>query len=500
MIPPPNTALENGPILIPLGDTMIGVHKAPFAALLVTTLATADVPEVEVEFELGSIESRDGKTYPTELGRIEVPENRSVDGGRTISLAFLRVRSPSENPGPPVFLLAGGPGGSSIHAVRQHVTGGGSFYLDLIGGDIIGIDQRGTGLSRPNLSTDTKFDLSLEEPGDPEEILAVMRAACREEAARFRAKGVDLDGYTTVESADDIEVVRRALGYEKIALWGESYGTHLAMAMIRRHGAHVDRAVMNGPEGPNHTVKLPSSTQHGLELLAEKVRLDPVLGEEIPDLVGLVKTVLDRLEEAPVYVELGDHRVGVSKFDVQRWIANNIGLVRGYAEKVPAMVAWMADEDFEPIAQQLLEERRDSEIGSAMPFLMDSASGMTAARAEQVAREAEETLLSDTVNFPMSHLAEAWGAPDLGDAFRGPLRSDVPVLFLVGDLDSRTPLRNAEELMEHLPNSHLIVVENAGHDVNFVQSGLRDAWSDFLAGREVTMTRVEAPKPKFELP
>ena len=60
------------------------------------------------------------------------------------------------------------------------------------------------------------------------------------------------------------------------------------------------------------------------------------------------------------------------------------------------------------------------------------------------------------------------GIPDLGDEFRSTLRSHVPVLFICGDLDARTPLANAQDLMGGLPNSRLVVVENAGHDLDLL--------------------------------
>ena len=52
---------------------------------------------------------------------------------------------------------------------------------------------------------------------------------------RRASSGVSPSGYTTVQSADDLEDLRRALGARKIDLWGISYGTHLAMAAMRRH-------------------------------------------------------------------------------------------------------------------------------------------------------------------------------------------------------------------------------------------------------------------------
>lgn len=464
--------------------------------LLLAPITAQEIVEPSKEI----LQARSGDEIPLELGYVEVPENRKDPESRTISLAVLRAKSPLENPGPPVFMLAGGPGGSSLDMVRSLLSGGGPMFLRMLGGDLVAIDQRGVGRSRPNLETETLFPIPLEPPTDPEELLKIIRRTCREEAGRWRKEGVDLAGYTTVESADDIDVVRRAFGYEKIVLWGESYGTHLALSTIRRHGEHVARAVLIGPEGPDHTLKLPTYTQEGLEAVAKLVSADPKLSAAVPDLVGMLEKVIDRLREAPVVVEVDGVEVGIGAFDVQTVVALALGRTRGGVDRIPALVKAMHDGDFSDVAEEVLSERRGWGIRSAMQMVMDSASGASEERRRRIAREAKTCLLGDVINFPFGDLAEAWGAPDLGPEFRAPLVSEVPVLFLVGDLDSRTPVRNARELLTGLPNAHLIVIAHAGHDVNWIQKEIRDAWGAFLAGKEVTVTEVTAPLPSWVPP
>src|SRR4029453_4225692 len=101
---------------------------------------------------------------------------------------------------------------------------------------------------------------------------------------------VDLTGYNTNESADDLDDLRKALGVNQISLWSISYGTHLAFATIRRHPQSIHRAILAGPEGPDHTYKLPSNIQKPLEDLAAVIKADPVVGKEIPDFLGLMKS------------------------------------------------------------------------------------------------------------------------------------------------------------------------------------------------------------------
>lgn len=474
---------------------------AAVAAVVVFTAGGSVVQAAGDEPVTERIKSRDGNEIEVEYGWLDVPENRDKSDTRSITLAYMRVRYPMDDPGTPVFPLAGGPGGSSIDIVKRNLVGGGRFYLGLLGGDVVAIDQRGVGASRPELSSDTRFETPVGEPGDRAQILARMRDVCREEAARWRADGVDLDGYTTKESADDIDAVREALGYDKISLWGESYGTHLALATIRRHEAHIDRAVLVGPEGPDHTMKLPSATEAGLRRVAELVAEDPWLSEDIPDFMEMVISVLERLEDAPVYVDVDGESIGISKFDLQCELAQAIGILHGNnCLRVPARIKAMADGDFEEFARELRQSRHESGVGSVMQMIMDCASGASPARLRQIEEEAENCLLGDAVNFPFDGLAEAWGAPDLGETFRGPLRTEVPILFLTGDVDSRTPTRNAEELMADMPNAHLIEVENAAHDLNWLQPELRELWSRFLAGEAPEISRVVGPKVKFERP
>jgi len=449
------------------------------------------------ELRKESVQLRGGESIDADSGRIKVPENRSKKNSRDISLAFLRVPSPLKEPGPPVFMLAGGPGGSSIDMVKRHMAGGGRPILEMLRGDLIGIDQRGVGQSHPNLDSTTRYGFPLDEPGDPGKMLKIIQSRCKAEAKRWQNEGVDLTGYTTVESADDIDAVRRALGYDKIVLWGESYGSHLALATIRRHEAFIARAVLICPEGPDHTLKLPSDAQGVLERIAALVKADAAWDKRIPDLIRLLKSVLDRLDKAPVVVDVDGDRVGISKFDVQCVIADKLSRSRRGIDQIPATIHSMAEGDFGTVAREIVDFRRSYGIESAMAMIMDSASGVSKSRSARIAKEAKSCLLGDASNFPYPHVGTAWGSPDLGEAFRRPVKSEVPVLMIVGELDARTTVENARELMAHLPRSNLVVVSNFSHDVPWGVGEIRKHWHDFLSGKDVGEKKVTGPAIKF---
>lgn len=438
-----------------------------------------------------------------EFGTLLVPENRTNPESNLIELAFVRFKSTAKNPGPPIVYLAGGPGGSGIFTAK-----GSRFPLFMALreiGDVIAFDQRGTGYSKPNLGCFDQLSLPLDVAPTREAVIKQLRASSRNCAQYWRdIQRVDLTGYNTNESADDLDDLRKALGVNQISLWSISYGTHLAFATMRRHPQSIHRAILAGTEGPDHTYKLPSNIQKHLEELVAVIQADPQVGKEIPDFLGLMKSVFDRLDAKPETVEITDPRtklkvkVIVNKFVMQFIVANNIGTT--VTARFPALFYRASKGDFTNPAQVWLDQSR-SEIGSAMSYMMDCASGQTAARREQIAREAKGTLLEDIFNFPFPDVCTEWNAPDLGDEFRAPLKSDVPVLFISGTLDARTPISNAEEYRKGFSNSTHMIIEGAVHsDPLFLSSPkIKEGMMEFLRGQPVTATKIQAAPMKFVL-
>jgi len=476
--------------------------------LLVTCLLLASSADAQqkagtLKLKPYTFENANKEKVEAEFGTLFVPENRSNPESNLIELAFVRFKSTAKNPGPPIVYLAGGPGGSGIGTAT-----GSRFPLFMALreiADVIAFDQRGTGYSKPNLGCFERLAMPLDVAPTREAAIKELRENARGCVSYWRdIQRVDLTGYNTNESADDLEDLRKALGANQISLWSISYGTHLAFATMRRHPKSIHRAILAGTEGPDHTYKLPSNIQKHLEDFAAVIKADPQIGKDIPDFLGLMKSVFDRLDAQPETVEITDPRtklkvkVIVNKFVMQYIVANNIGTT--VTARFPALFYRASKGDFTNPAQVWLDQSR-SEIGSAMSFMMDCASGQTAARRQRIEREAKGTLLEDIFNFPFPDICEEWKAPDLGDTFRAPLRSDVPVLFISGTLDARTPVSNAEEYRTGFSNSTHMIIEGAVHsDPLFLSSPkIKDGMMEFLRGQPVTVTKITAPPMKFAL-
>lgn len=441
-----------------------------------------------------------GEPVQAEMGHLKVPENRYRRNSRLIELSFVRFKNTSTNAGPPIVYLAGGPGSSGIAAAR-----GPRFPLFMAMrevGDVIVLDQRGTGISEPNMACTEPLDFPIEKPPTRAAVAELIRQRSAQCAARLKNQGVDLTGYNTNESADDLEDLRRALCAPKISLWAISYGTHLALTTLKRHESSISRAILAGIEGPEHTVKLPSNIQKHLEHIDRLVKNDPELSKTIPSFVGLVREVLDRVERDPPVVETTDPvskqriKVTLTKFVLQFLTSTLFGSAEN---ALPRLYYQASKGDFSQAAARwagFIGPRPS--IGSAMSFMMDCYSGVPPARAKQIASEAKSTLLGDIMDFPIPDVCGAWTG-SIGPSFWAPVRTKVPTLFISGTFDVRTPTTNAEEVRKGFANSEHLIIEGAVHsDPLFLSSPkIKDVMLEFMSGKNVSTHLITLPPLRF---
>jgi pimeloyl-ACP methyl ester carboxylesterase len=449
----------------------------------------------------------DGKKLSAELGRVQVPESRRRPNGKKITLSFVRLKSTAARPGHPVVWVEGGPGVPAI-LLMEAVPSQREFLLKLRAiGDVIVFDQRGIGRSEPNLTCPEKIEwtdeaLKVAFVGDrlyPETVGYARRCA-----EHWRREGVDLAAYNTVESADDIDDIRAAIGADKINLVGFSYGTHLTLATIRRHGDRVHRATIMGPAGPDHLRKLPSDVQLQLEKISALAKKDPAIRAKVPDLIGLMKRVLRRLEKKPISVELRDTKdskprvVKVGRLALEIITFADFGDTRDIPT-FPLLYYSLSRGDTSVLARFVRKRFLRMSQGSAMPAVMRISSGASPERFARIEKELPDCIICGALDFPFLSKAyrDVWQARDLGDAFRSLLRSDVPLLIITGTLDGNAPPHRGEEIQAGFPNSQHLLVENAGHE-DFQRPPVAEQILAFLRDGKATKTRLALPPLKFE--
>jgi len=461
--------------------------------------ATAGEPLAWQPFE---IEAYHGKTLEGQIASLAVPERRGSSSERTLEIFFARLPTTAENPAAPIVYLAGGPGGSGIGSAR--IPGVFETFEALTSiADVILLDPRGAGKSDPGLfcrppSELPPLDLFANAPKLEHFMLERIRA-CR---AELEARGFDLAGYTTRESADDLEALRLALGAERLNLLGFSYGTHLGLSAIRRHPESLGRVALVGVEGPDHTRKLPSSLDTQVRKLALLAANDPSVGELVPDMYALLERVLAKLEENPIQVplELPDGQkieVPVGPHGLQMILSWDLGDGNDFPV-FPALLATIDRGDPSLLAWFVRKRapRMSGGVGG-LYYAMDGASGASPERWERIAREAPDAILGNVANGLFPAAIDAIGIQPMDEAFRGPILSEVETLFVTGTLDSNSPPYQAEEVRWGFIRSDHLVVENAGHEDMLVNPEVRAVLRDFFAGEDVSDRHVALPVPGF---
>ena len=208
----------------------------------------------------------------------------------------------------PLVMLQGGPGGSSVETFTALMAAG---YADELreNRDLIFIDQRGSSLSSPSLVCDEVSAATLNIytqvlPLDEENRL--LNQAIIDCQARFTLEGTDWSFYNSLENAADIEDLRIALGYQKINLYGVSYGSLLALHVLR-YFPHGLRTVMIDavvPPQVSYLAELPAVAEDVFDRYFDACVNDPVCNANYPNLEVEFAVLVEQLNESPAAISI----------------------------------------------------------------------------------------------------------------------------------------------------------------------------------------------------
>lgn len=433
---------------------------------------------------------RDGARAGT-ITALRVPERRAARDARRITIRWIRFASTAAAPSAPIVFLAGGPGDAATRAFATMPTA----FLDSLRavGDVIAFDQRATGRSEPLLPCGVDGQLPLDRVLTASARDSVALEVAQRCVAAIRARGVDVAGYTTAESVEDLESLRIALGVPALSLLGGSYGTHLGLAFARRYPARASRVVLAGVEGPDDTFKLPSRVDAAFEEVSRLAAADSAFRDR-PSLLALFDRLRVRLDGDSVRVLLGGATVALGAWDLQRFVADALGDMRAI-QQLPSQLYAFDRGDWQLLARAAARLRQPR-LGNAMNLLMNCASGASAARERQIRRERATARLGDVIDFPANIVCGQLDVPRLPDAFRSASPNPSRILMVSGSLDGRTPPANAESLLRQFPNARHLVIEYQSHslmgDAAFAPAMLR-----YLRGDDVPSSRVVRSTPSF---
>ncbi|MEW5251662.1 alpha/beta fold hydrolase [Microbulbifer discodermiae] len=447
--------------------------------------------------------ANDGQSTEAFSGHFWVPENRNNPQSRKIRINYVRFAATGDVQGPPMVYLAGGPGGSGIGTAKRR-----RFPLFMAMrefGDVIALDQRGTGESEKAPRCDSSVTIPLKEVVTAKAFAQGYQQAARECLARWREQGIDVYGYTTVQNAWDINDLRQHLNARQVNLWGISYGSHLALTAMKLFPEQINRAILASAEGLNQTVKLPAHTDAYFARVQQVIDQQP-LKSAVADLPALVKRVHRRLHEAPLKLAIpkkdaSEQQMLFQAHHMQRLAGMMIAdpnqylamLIRTYTELDKGNTRTLTG-----VLQRGIFQDKPLSF-SLMSLAMDMASGITPARLKLVTRQAESSLLGTWLNFPMPALNRLDEKLDLGNAFRSAPQSSIPTLLFTGTLDGRTYPEGQKAAVRGLSNLTQVKVVYGGHNLFMSSPEVLENMQFFMQNKALPNTTITLPLPKLSL-
>ncbi|MBN1936627.1 MAG: alpha/beta fold hydrolase [Anaerolineae bacterium] len=434
-----------------------------------------------------------------DCGWLIVPENRNMLPSRAIRLA-VGIFHPAGGAtrADPIIYLSGGPGGSALELIRYQFE---EFFAPVMEGarrDLILFDQRGVGVSRPALDCPNVDVLmrdlservrnghptSEQETGD---LVLAAYLACGENLRRV----ADLAAYNSAASAADVNDLRLALGYggtlrsNVVNLWGASYGTRLALTVMRDHPEGLRSVVLDSvyPPDVDLYVEAPANFGRSLDLLFDSCAANPVCDEAYPDLHTVFFDTVERLNAAPVTRTITDTLTGAdyaTLFDGDALLGFVFQILYETEFKylLPELIYDTSQDDFDALDRirgALLAQRAATspgmmfsvqcheEVSFSSPKVFDAALTQYPEFAGLFERAAAGGLAY--------RVCAGWGAGQADTIENQPVASDVPALVLAGESDPVTPPAWGRRAAETLSNSYFFEYPGVGHGASAQDCG-----------------------------
>ncbi len=419
-----------------------------------------------------------------DCGHVEVPLRHEVPGSPSIGVYYARVRAATPTHADPVVLLGGGPGEKTAAAVGALLTPKGPFRSLADRRDLIVIDQRGVGLSKPALEC---TELASAPPTATTGDVVALLGRC---GARLRGQGIDLGAFSTGQNAADLDVLRRTLGYERVNLLGGSYGARLAQQALRGDPSWIRSVVLTSPIPAEANFVAAGPRTFG-QALARTFRLcaaSAACRARYPDLSGTLDRAITRLERRPASISLTARgrtvRVPITATFAATVLFASYYSPQGVAQ-VPRLIQALGRGQYGPLVSGAGVQTTSGSpvsLGMQLSALCQEEgarlAGSVVAQNRRLA-PAPRALAAGSIVIgePLRRICRTWGVEPTSFPTFTPVASTVPALIVTGQLDQITAPRYGETVARQLPNSTLVEVPGAGHSALFAAGpcGIRAA-------------------------
>jgi pimeloyl-ACP methyl ester carboxylesterase len=424
-----------------------------------TRQTSSALQQAHCPFPLGAglVEGQDVK-----CGFLTVPEDRSLPKSPTMRLAVAIFQTPSSQRDPdPVLFLSGGPGGAILQTKGPTLNTGNLAY-QLQNRDLILFDQRGTGYSQPSL-----------RGLDSEDVLALTDVrACHD---RLVKSGINLNAFTTLEDAADVHDLVRALGYQQVNLEGVSYGTRLALTVMRLFPADLRSVILDStlPPQANPITDPPHAAIRAFDVLFHGCEADPHCNATYPHLQAVFYRLVTDLNRNPITFQATSQTgksvtVHFTGNNLVRWLRQSLSFTR-FIPQLPAVIFQIRNHDYTQLALIYGNSINETmswglyfsvECGEDIAFITQHALQTSV---QGLPPQAQPALL----DFGLLELSvcQFWGVKPVPAVQKEPVTSTIPTLILQGEYDPVTPPANGMLAAQTLRKSYFFLFPGVGHGV-----------------------------------
>jgi pimeloyl-ACP methyl ester carboxylesterase len=483
----------------------VNLRTAFLVVCLAATLPVAGRARAAGRLALSSCELRQSQgltLIQAQCGRLSVPENPAAPRGRRIELRVAVVPAISTRKRPdPLFVLAGGPGMAATAFYASVAPVFAPLHRDR---DIVLVDQRGTGGSNALDCASSTADLYQSTTA------AIVAATAR--CLKMLRSHADVRFYTTSLAVQDLDRVRAALGYDRINLYGSSYGTIVAQQYLRRHPDRVRSVILDGVVPPQLALGATSAldAQAALSRIFARCARQPACHARFGDPAAAYLQVSDALARHPVWVDLTDPTSG-EPYRLQ-FTSYQLAMVLRLASYTPEFAALLpldlheagASGNFAPLAGQflLIDRVYGGAIAEGMNDTVVCSEDVPFYRVDaQVRAELARTFLGTAQLDGLEAVCRIWPRGPVAPDLHQPLHSAVPALLLSGGNDPITPPRYAALAARGFAHGLSLVIPGFGHG-QLTDPCMAEVMAQFVrrasvAGLDTACTRRLSPQAFF---
>jgi pimeloyl-ACP methyl ester carboxylesterase len=429
-------------------------------------------------FESASCQFINAYLYDVACGYLVVPEDRSQPDGPTVRLHVAIFKSTNPDPEPdPVIYLAGGGGVNHLDSSGYYLSHGGYEILERR--DYIMYNQRGAHYNQPTLGCPDYSAFLSELAGqnlnseDYHASKLEFLLDCRDDLVD---RGINLEMYNSAVNAADLNDLRLVLGYDQVNLYGTSYGTRLALTMMRDFPEGVRSMIIDSvyPPQVDYFSEFAANAHQAYLKLFESCAVDPFCNETYPELEDVFYDVIDNLNASPssftwmdepvmfnggvfseaIYLMLYTAEIGIAPKAIFEASRGDFAIIEPYIlgamDITTTHLSWGAYYSIHCSEEAILDT-------------FDHALALSADLPPQIMDYYIWTGPSAAIfNFD---LCTSWGVDPANNIESEPVVSDIPTLLLAGQFDPITPSDWAQLAASTLSNSYFYEFPGIGHGV-----------------------------------